>query len=242
MSSSDTPDDETVETPEPDELREGILRRLGEALGDDLIDSHIDPGVDMWARVSNDSWVHTAETLRYALGARAFGFISAIDWMPSPFGRSLDSEVDTKLADAAANDDDSAGDAAPAEIQHGVCGGETRMQVIARLGNLNDHWGITLKADVADENPSIATWVRVFAGADWHEREAWEMFGIDFIGHPALRNIYLPSGFEGHPLRKDFPLVARLIKPWPGIVDTEPMPASPDDDAQSAASSEEASA
>jgi NADH-quinone oxidoreductase subunit C len=50
------------------------------------------------------------------------------------------------------------------------------------------------------------------------------MFGIIFDGHPGLRHLYLPGEFEGHPLRKDFPLLARLVKPWPGIVDVEPMP------------------
>jgi NADH-quinone oxidoreductase subunit C len=54
------------------------------------------------------------------------------------------------------------------------------------------------------------------------------MFGIGFAGHPDLRKMYLPMDFEGHPLRKDFPLLARIVKPWPGIVDVEPMPG--DDD------------
>jgi NADH-quinone oxidoreductase subunit C len=53
------------------------------------------------------------------------------------------------------------------------------------------------------------------------------MFGISFEGHPGLRHLYLPGEFEGHPLRKDFPLLARLVKPWPGIVDVEPMPGEP---------------
>jgi hypothetical protein len=70
----------------------------------------------------------------------------------------------------------------------------------------------------------MPSWVGLFAGANWHERETHEMFGIGFDGHPDLRNIYLPGEFEGHPLRKDFPLLARMIKPWPGIVDVEPMP------------------
>ena len=63
-----------------------------------------------------------------------------------------------------------------------------------------------------------------YDGANWHERETHEMFGINFDGHPDLRNMYLPMDFEGHPLRKDFPLLARMIKPWPGIVDVEPLP------------------
>ncbi len=58
------------------------------------------------------------------------------------------------------------------------------------------------------------------------------MFGISFNGHPDLRNMYLPTEFEGHPLRKDFPLLARIVKPWPGIVDVEPMPGEdPEDEA-----------
>ena len=64
----------------------------------------------------------------------------------------------------------------------------------------------------------------VYPGADWHEREAWEMYGFVFDGHPSLRHLYLPFEFEGHPLRKDYPLLAREVKPWPGLVDVEPMP------------------
>ena len=56
------------------------------------------------------------------------------------------------------------------------------------------------------------------------------MFGIGFDGHPDLRNMYLPSEFEGYPLRKDFPLLARMVKPWPGIVDVEPHARCDDED------------
>ena len=82
------------------------------------------------------------------------------------------------------------------------------------------------------------SWVRTYAGADWHEREAWEMFGVSFAGHPGLRHLYLPGSFEGFPLRKDFPLLARQVKPWPGIVDVEPMPgeAESDEDGEGAES------
>ena len=57
------------------------------------------------------------------------------------------------------------------------------------------------------------------------------MYGFSFNGHPGLRALYLPSEFEGHPLRKDYPLLARRVKPWPGIVDVELMPGGEDDDA-----------
>ena len=106
----------------------------------------------------------------------------------------------------------------------GYAGGETRFQVFARVTDIRRHVAVTIKADVADDNLSIDSWHAVYAGANWHERETHEMFGIGFNGHPDLRNMYLPTEFEGYPLRKDFPLLARLVKPWPGIVDVEPMP------------------
>ena len=105
----------------------------------------------------------------------------------------------------------------------GYAGGASRFQMLARLTDTRRHVSVTIKADVP-ESLVMPTWIRVFAGANWHERETHEMFRIGFDGHPDLRNLYLPGEFEGHPLRKDFPLLSRMIKPWPGIVDVEPMP------------------
>ncbi|MFE3164372.1 NADH-quinone oxidoreductase subunit C [Streptomyces sp. NPDC059224] len=65
----------------------------------------------------------------------------------------------------------------------------------------------------AAELPSA---VGVYAGARWHERETHEMFGVRFSGHPGLDHLLLPETFEGHPLRKDFVLAARVAKAWPG--------------------------
>ena len=96
--------------------------------------------------------------------------------------------------------------------------------MLARVQGLPDPVGLTLKADVPEDDFAVDSWVTVYAGANWHEREAHEMFGIGFRGHPNLAHLYLPGEFEGHPLRKDFPLLARHVKPWPGIVDVEPMP------------------
>jgi NADH-quinone oxidoreductase subunit C len=229
LSSADTEtgtDVEAVEEPS-DELREGLVDQLRDRLGDALVESHVAPGRDLTIRVATDAWTHVADVLRNAMGARYFCFLSAIDWKPSPYGRYLDAEVDKVLA-AAADPTAEAPDALP--MEQGVCGGESRFQVLARLTNVRHHWGITLKADTtSDDFPSIETWTRIFAGADWHEREAWEMFGITFVGHPHLRHIYLPTDFEGSPLRKDFPLVSRIVKPWPGIVDVEPMPVAEED-------------
>jgi NADH-quinone oxidoreductase subunit C len=58
------------------------------------------------------------------------------------------------------------------------------------------------------------------------------MYGFDFVGHPNLIHLYLPGQFEGFPLRKDFPLLAREVKPWPGLVDVEPFPESAEAEAE----------
>lgn len=226
MSSTEpeTTDDE-VETPEPDELREGLLQRISDALGDALLGSHIRPGDELWIRVGRDDWVDTGRLLRDQLGCRYFGFLSVIDWMPSPFGLDEDSQTDLDPDEAVE----------PEEIQPGYAGGDTRFQVFARVSNVTEHFGITVKCDLPDDDLSIDSWITTYAGADWHEREAHEMFGVTFMGHPDMRNLYLPTDFEGNPLRKDFPLLARRLKPWPGIVDVEAMPegpAAPSDDAE----------
>ena len=89
--------------------------------------------------------------------------------------------------------------------------------MFARVQSTTPPLGLTLKADV-DERVAARAVVgaRSTPGADWHERECWEMYGFVFDGHPALRHLYLPSEFEGHPLRKDYPLLSRVVKPWPG--------------------------
>jgi NADH-quinone oxidoreductase subunit C len=193
-----------------DGLREGIVDDLRNRIGDALIETHLSPNDDLCVRVRTDAWVDTGKAL-YAAGFTYFSFLSAIDWLPSPYGKG--------------EDDPTAEPVEPdTEVRPGVTGGDTRMQVFARLTDLERHVGITTKVDVADDRPVIESWVEIFAGANWHERECHEMFGIGFDGHPDLRNIYLPTEFEGNPLRKDFPLVARMVKPWPGLVDVEPMP------------------
>ncbi|MEU6391957.1 NADH-quinone oxidoreductase subunit C [Streptomyces sp. NPDC046939] len=75
---------------------------------------------------------------------------------------------------------------------------------------------LLLRTTVPHSAPVLASAVDVYAGAAWHERETHEMFGVTFEGHPHLVPLLLPDGFEGHPLRKDFVLAARVAKAWPG--------------------------
>lgn len=206
-----------------DTLRESIVDALREAIGDDLVESHLIPNDDLWIRVAVSAWRRTGEALREQ-GFDYFCFLSAIDWLPSPFGRGED--------DPSAEPDEA--ETESKEMAQGYAGGATRFQMFARVTDLRRHVGVTLKADV-DESMVVESWIPVYAGANWHERETHEMFGIGFAGHPDLRNMYLPGDFEGYPMRKDFPLLARMVKPWPGIVDVEPMPV--EDDGEEAESS-----
>ncbi|MFF2349139.1 NADH-quinone oxidoreductase subunit C [Kitasatospora sp. NPDC058115] len=75
---------------------------------------------------------------------------------------------------------------------------------------------LALRTRVPRDAAALPSAVTVYAGAAWHERETHEMFGIDFPGHPHLVTLLLPDGFEGHPLRKEFVLAARVAKAWPG--------------------------
>ncbi|MFJ7061132.1 NADH-quinone oxidoreductase subunit C [Streptomyces microflavus] len=75
---------------------------------------------------------------------------------------------------------------------------------------------LMLRTTVPHDAAVLPSAIDVYAGAAWHERETHEMFGVAFEGHPDLTPLLLPEGFEGHPLRKDFVLAARVAKAWPG--------------------------
>jgi NADH-quinone oxidoreductase subunit C len=220
LSSADTTTAETEPASAPDEVREGLVARLREELGDGVVGHHIRPGDEVWVRVRRDVWREAGRLAKVALRCEFFDFLSAIDWLPSPFGRDMDSQEDLAVHGSA--------DKEPESMTWGYAGGETRFQVFARLFDIESHHGLVLKVDVPDDDLVLDTWSDLFLGANWHERECHEMFGISFTGHPHLVKLYLPGDFEGFPLRKDFPLLSRRVKPWPGIVDVEPMPGTGD--------------
>ncbi|MEV1288172.1 NADH-quinone oxidoreductase subunit C [Micromonospora sp. NPDC049679] len=88
--------------------------------------------------------------------------------------------------------------------------------VVVHLWSTRHRHGLLLRTRIPRDAATVDSVVDVFAGADWHERETHEMFGIDFAGHPGLKPLLLPPEFEGHPLRKEFVLASRVAKPWPG--------------------------
>jgi NADH-quinone oxidoreductase subunit C len=74
---------------------------------------------------------------------------------------------------------------------------------------------------VDPEYPVCPSITSLYPGANWHERETYEMFGVVFEGHPRLVHLYLPEDFEGRPLLKSFRLSTRVVKDWPGAKDPE---------------------
>ena len=146
-------------------------------------------------RVPADRWVDAHRAARDQAGLTFFSWLSAIDWA---------NEV-------------AAGDPLGEDV-------EERIEVLSALSDLSDGHLAILSTDVPSDDPRIPSLIDVYSGANWHEREAAEMFGIDFEGHPNLIHLYLPDSFIGNPLRKSYPLLSREVKPWPGTVDVEAMP------------------
>ena len=152
------------------------------------------PTARRWCACAATRWRHAAEVAKTRLDCDYLSFVAGLDWMPAP-----------KEGDDASGDTSSP--VQPQELTYGVAGSEGRFQVFAFVQSTRHHVGLVVKADVDEQAMLVESWVPVYAGADWHERECWEMYGVAFDGHPALRHLYLPSEFEGHPLRKDFPLL-----------------------------------
>ena len=86
---------------------------------------------------------------------------------------------------------------------------ETRFDVVYNLLSLTHNQRIRVKVQT-DERSPLPSVAGVFSSAGWYEREAWDMYGIMFSGHPDLRRLLTDYGFEGHPLRKDFPLTGHV--------------------------------
>lgn len=159
--------------------------------------------------VASDGWLKAVRTARDQFGLVYFSFLSAIDWA-----------TDVAVGDALQGDVDE------------------RYEVLCTLTELVDGKRVTLATNIDKAAPKLDSLVSLFPGADWHEREAHEMFSIEFAGHPNLENLYLPDGFVGHPLQKSYPLLSREVKPWPGSVDVEAMPEKVEDADSDAPSTE----
>lgn len=147
--------------------------------------------------VDRDKWVPTLRRARDEEGLVFFSWLTGIDW-------SRDVEVGEGVEEPDALDE--------------------RFEVMCRLSSVESKDAAHFVTKLPKDDAVVDSIVPLFAGAEWHEREAYDMFGIEFRGNPNLVNIYLPDDFVGHPLLKSFPMLTREVKPWPGDVDVEGMP------------------
>lgn len=85
-------------------------------------------------------------------------------------------------------------------------GENPRFHVIYQFTSTSQNLRLGFRVPVPGVNPTVPTVSHVYANANWRERELWDMFGIKAEGHPDLRRILMPADWEGHPLRKDYPL------------------------------------
>ncbi len=83
---------------------------------------------------------------------------------------------------------------------------EPRFHLIYQLYSLAENLRLRLRVPLNGNAPSLSTIEEIYPNANWHEREVFDMFGINFEGHSDLRRILMPYDWEGHPLRKDYPL------------------------------------
>jgi NADH-quinone oxidoreductase subunit C len=161
--------------------------------------------------IGRDRWAEAITAARDEMGLDFFSWLSAIDWAK-----------ETTLGEGVEAPDAT----------------DERYEVLCMLSTVTDARRVAFSVDVPKEDASLPSLTAIFAGAEWHERETAEMFGIDFVGHPNLAKLYLPDAFEGYPMRKSYPLLSREVKPWPGKVDVEDMPTTDNPEAPSAEADE----
>ena len=88
-------------------------------------------------------------------------------------------------------------------------GAKHRYGLVYLLANTSTNQRLTVRVFVDDPEPTVKSVVSLWEGANWLEREVWDLFGIRFSGHPDLRRLVMPEEFIAHPLRKDYPLQGR---------------------------------
>ncbi len=155
-----------------------VLERLAEKLSERLLATHAERG-EATAIVVSSAWKQAARLAKEEAGLEL-----------------------NLLVDLTAVDYLSLGPSGPS----GPPGKRPRFEVVAHLYSIPLNHRLRLKTSVSEEEPELDTLTSLWGNANWLEREAYDMFGIRFVGHPHPKRILLYEGFEGHALRKDYPL------------------------------------
>ena len=177
-------------------LVDTVARALGPATGG-TADVQPNHGQAV-AVVPAEQWIAALTAARDQLGATFFDWLTGVDELENGYtiAAFVCAPADPVPSTDAASTAGAASKPAGARLRRGQ--------------------GVLLKTLIPRDQATLPSATTVYRGANWHERETFEMFGVEFSGHPDLKPLLLPDGFEGHPLRKDFILASRVAKAWPG--------------------------
>jgi len=98
-----------------------------------------------------------------------------------------------------------------------------RFEVVYNLRSIKYNYLLRLKVELSEDEPRIDSVSDIWATATWFEREVYDMFGIQFQRHPDLRRVLMPEDWEGHPLRKDYPLEGQEDWQWPDFKEVKAL-------------------
>ncbi|MEM7707436.1 MAG: NADH-quinone oxidoreductase subunit C [Pseudomonadota bacterium] len=182
--------------------------RLRDTLGD-LALNIIEAPTGVTAEVAAASWVECCRLARDELGFEQLIDLCGVDYLS--YGED---EWDTDDATSETFSRGIEGDGGPGRFDWAgrptnVSG--QRFAVVAHLLSISNNERLRLRCKVPDDEvPAVASLVDTWPSANWFEREAFDLFGIIFEGHPDLRRLLTDYGFIGHPFRKDFPLIGNV--------------------------------
>jgi NADH-quinone oxidoreductase subunit C len=196
--------DEPVPSSEPvqsaEELSSPLMRRVREVLGNRILEHHNFRGDDR-IHIARENIVETAQILRddAQLAFDLLLDVTAIDYLGQPDDFEKKHEIWDQERPVLRRQ--------PARRHELVLpppGPHPRFAVVYHLTSTTLLHRLRIKCRVAEDDPTIASLTPVWPGANWLERETYDLYGIQFIGHPDLRRIYLNEEFVGHPLRKNY--------------------------------------
>ena len=187
-----------------------LANALLERLGSDLALSG-EAATVLTLEVSTEDWIETARTLRddAALSFEQMTDLAGIDYLGFG-GDEWETGHATSEGFSRGIDDLGPGrfkwDELPA-AEHAP----RRFAVVVHLLSVRHNWRLRMRTFAPDEGfPTLPSLVDVWSSANWYEREAFDLYGIVFEGHPDLRRLLTDYGFNGHPFRKDFPLIGNV--------------------------------
>jgi NADH-quinone oxidoreductase subunit C len=188
-----------------EQLADALAQHFGDE-GFELLKGH----GELTLVVPADRWLESARTLR---DHEDFGFEELVDLCGVDYGTYGQTEWETQTATETGFSRGVENAAGPRSTRRGALDAQAdprRFAVVCHLLSLNRNLRLRVRVFCGAPTPMVDSLVGVWTSANWFEREAFDLFGILFNGHPDLRRILTDYGFIGHPFRKDFPLVGEV--------------------------------